>query len=206
MKDALRPRNASSKTSARTLFAALSVLLLLLTACGGDDESPYQRTESPLDPSRALAEIRPQDDGSLLVYTEVVIEAEPEQVWEVLTDFEAMPEWSSTLQGVSGELEDGGEGVAVYLNEGVATEFPHVLSWDDGHSFSWSDEIAFAPGIVDDHRFIVHSTDGDSTLFVQTDQLTGDNADLPAPLLAELLTGSYSLFNQEFKAEVERRF
>ncbi|MCY4195257.1 MAG: SRPBCC domain-containing protein [bacterium] len=159
-----------------------------------------------LDRSRATAEVRPQDDGSLLVYSDIVIEATPEQVWEVLTDFDSMPDWSSSLQGVVGDLSEGGQATAIYLNEGVAQEFPHILSWEEGRSFSWSDPIVFAPGIVDHHRFVVDSTDGSATLFVQTDQLTGDDAALPASVLAELLRGAYAQFNQELKAEVERRF
>ncbi len=159
-----------------------------------------------LDRSRATAEVRPQDDGSLLVYSDIVIEATPEQVWEVLTDFDAMPDWSSSLQGVVGDLSDGGQATAIYLNEGAPQEFPHILTWEEGRSFSWSDPLAFAPGIVDHHRFIVDRTDGSATLFVQTDQLTGDDANFPASVLAGFLRGLYAQFNQELKAEVERRF
>ncbi len=159
-----------------------------------------------LDRSRATAEVRPQDDGSLLVYSDIVIEATPAQVWEVLTDFDAMPDWSSTLQGVVGDLSDGGQATATYLANDVPQEFPHILSWQEGRSFSWSDPLVFAPGIVDHHRFIVDSTDGSATLFVQTDQLTGDDPNFPASALAAVLSGSYAQFNQELKAEVERRF
>ncbi|WP_419927017.1 SRPBCC family protein [Candidatus Poriferisocius sp.] len=159
-----------------------------------------------LDRERATAEVRPQDDGSLLVYSDIVIEATPEQVWEVLTDFEAMPDWSSSLQGVVGDLSDGGQATAIFLSEGELSEFPHILTWEEGRSFSWSDELLFAPGIVDHHQYIVDRTDGVATLFVQTDQLTGDNATFPAGVLAGFLQGLYAQFNQELKAEVERRF
>lgn len=158
-----------------------------------------------LDLDRATAEVRPQDDGSLLVYSDIVIEATPAQVWAVLTDFDAMSDWSSSLQGVVGDLSDGGQATAIFLSQGALQEFPHVLSWDEGRSFGWSDPLAFAPGIVDDHRYIVDRTDGVSTLFVQTDQLAGDDEAFPASVLAEFLRGSYATFNQELKAEVERR-
>jgi len=159
-----------------------------------------------LDRSRATSEVRTQEDGSLLVYTDIVIEATPAQVWEVLTDFESMPDWSSSFQGITGDVSDGGQATAIYLNEGAPQEFPHVLSWEEGRSFSWSDPLAFAPGIVDDHHFTVDRTDGSATLFVQTDQFTGDSTVFPASTLADLLSGAYAQFNQELKAEVERRF
>ncbi len=172
-------------------------------------EAPTTTTAAPkemLDPIRQTAEIRPQDDGSLLVYTEIVIEATPEQVWEVLTDFDTMPQWSSTFQGLTGDLSDGGQATATFTTPDGTFPFPHVISWDEGLSFSWSDPILFAPGITDDHRYVVDSTDGEATLFVQTDQLTGDNDALPAAELAETLRVLYVVFNEEFKAEVESRY
>ncbi len=158
-----------------------------------------------LDPQRSTAEVRTLDDGSLLAYTEVVIEATPEQVWAVLTDFETMPDWSFTFQGLTGDLSDGGEAVATYIVEGAPLEFPHVIDWEEGRSFGWSDPILFAPGIVDDHRFVIDRTDGERTLFIQTDTLTGDDPNFPAAILAEQLVTSYEFFNQQLKTEVERR-
>ena len=159
-----------------------------------------------LDPIGALAEVRPQDDGSLQVYSEIVIAATPEQVWDVLTDFESMPDWSDTFQGLAGNLAEGGEAVATFLIEDQTLPFPHVLTWEDGRWFGWSDELLFAPGIVDDHLYIVDRTDGTNTLFIQIDTLTGDSADYPAAVLADQLVQAYSWFNQQLKAEVERRF
>ena len=159
-----------------------------------------------LDPIGALAEVRPLDDGSLQVYSEIVIAATPEQIWEVLTDFETMPEWSGSFQGLAGDLTDGGEAVATFLAEGQAFPFPHVLSWEEGRSFGWSDPLAFAPGIVDDHHYIIDRTDGTNTLFIQIDTLTGDDAGYPAAVLADQLVQGYAWFNQQLKTEVERRF
>ena len=34
------------------------------------------------------------------VFTQIEIEATREQVWSVLTDFEKMPEWSSSFQSI----------------------------------------------------------------------------------------------------------
>ncbi len=159
-----------------------------------------------LDPTGALAEVRTQDDGSLQVYSEIVIAATPEQIWDVLTDFATMPEWSDTLQGLTGDLADGGEAVVTFLAEGQALPFPHVLIWEEGRSFGWSDPLAFAPGIVDDHHYIIDRTDGTNTLFIQIDTLTGDNDAYPAAVLADQVVQGYAWFNQQLKTEVERRF
>ena len=42
------------------------------------------------------------------VFAEIEIKAIRERVWKVLTDFEKMPEWSSSFQGVAGEFKKGG--------------------------------------------------------------------------------------------------
>ena len=57
------------------------------------------------------------------VYTSILIDAASAEVWRVLTDFENMSVWSSeTLQGMSGELEDGGSVVITFLLASMTTE------------------------------------------------------------------------------------
>lgn len=57
------------------------------------------------------------------VYTSILIDAASAEVWRVLTDFENMSAWSSeTLQGMSGELEDGGSVVITFLLASMTTE------------------------------------------------------------------------------------
>ena len=40
------------------------------------------------------------------IFTQIEIEATREQVWSVLTDFEKMPEWSSSFQGIKGFIQN----------------------------------------------------------------------------------------------------
>ena len=41
------------------------------------------------------------------VFTEIEIDATADQVWAVLTDFEKLPEWSSSFQGVNKHMALG---------------------------------------------------------------------------------------------------
>jgi hypothetical protein len=41
--------------------------------------------------------------------TEIEIEAPPDRVWAVLTDFESYPEWNPFIASFGGELTEGGE-------------------------------------------------------------------------------------------------
>ena len=193
--------------------AALTVAVSF-AACGGDDDAepaaPTTTASVPaadgeLDADRATSEIRPGDDGSVTAYTDIVIAAPADEVWAVLTDFDAMSAWSSTFVGLTGDLVDGGSATARYVVNGDTLEFPRTISWQAGRSFGWSDEVSFAPGIVDDHRFVIESTDGTNTLFVQVDTFSGSN-DESAPIdVANDLIGGYATFNRELEAEVESR-
>ena len=41
------------------------------------------------------------------LYTEIEIDASPEQVWNILTDFTRLPEWNPFMQRASGVLKTG---------------------------------------------------------------------------------------------------
>ena len=181
------------------LFLSLVILSTVLISCSQDDEFMpcLAKAESGNITSRA--------DGSAGVYTSIVINARPEQVWEVLIDFSTMPNWSSSFQGLQGDISDGGQANALFLVEGNPVPFPHRLIWEEGKRFGWSDEILFAPGVVDYHLYVVEPC-GDQTLFIQTDNFTGTNEMFPPQALATILLDGYQAFNRELKAEVEKRF
>jgi len=54
-------------------------------------------------------------DDTNTVFIEIEINATCEQVWSVLTDWKKLPEWSSSLQGVSPEIIKKGEMSTAYL-------------------------------------------------------------------------------------------
>ena len=48
------------------------------------------------------------------LHTEIEIDASPEDVWRVLTDFDKYPEWNSFIKSASGEITVG-EKLQVYI-------------------------------------------------------------------------------------------
>lgn len=144
--------------------------------------------------------------------TSIVIDRSTAQVWEVLTDFDTMPNWSSTFQGLTGDVRDGGEIEALYLTpdpmtgEPMLVGFPHVLSYTEGVEFSWSDPLVGLPGIVDEHIFRVEALSDCQTRFIQNDTFQGTDPNVTTEVLANFAIDSYAVFNAELKAEVESRF
>lgn len=135
------------------------------------------------------------------IHSEIVIDASPDEVWGVLTDWERLPEWSPTLQSVQGDVRDGQRVKCVYNFRGNLFKPEHVLLYSPGKEFGWSDPIL--PGLTDRHMFRVEALEDGRTRFVQEDEVRG----VLSPVLGwyflnEMLT-SYPSFNEALKLRVE---
>ncbi|MEM7134153.1 MAG: SRPBCC domain-containing protein [Chloroflexota bacterium] len=142
------------------------------------------------------------EDGNWAVHTEIEIDASPQKVWQVLTDFEKIGEWSPALRGLRGELKDGAKVECDYFWSGKVNKLTHTLIVEDGVMFGWSDPVI--PLTKDYHVYKVSPIgDGQRTLFAQTDRITG----LLSPIIAKSFTAqmleTYTEFNQCLKERVE---
>lgn len=197
-------------TRPRAMTIAISSIMIcgpLMSACGDaepiatctpDDTLPVETDD--------VVELGVQHYG---LTTEIVIDAPAEHVWSVLTDWEQMPTWSSTFQGISGDIRDGGQVVARYLNQGQILEIPHTLIFEEGVKFGWSDptgpseEEPFG-GFVDHHIFEVEAISACQSRFIQSDNFEGEgNATFDAEGIAHFLVPVYQVFNAELKAQAE---
>ncbi len=144
------------------------------------------------------------------VYTDIVIDASQEEVWTVLTDWANMPNWSSSLQGLSGDIRDGGSVVATFIaidpttGDPLSIDLPHTLIYEEGVLFGWADPLALVPGITDNHLYRLEAISECQTRFIQTDEFQGTNPDFTTEVLATLSETGYNEFNAELKAEVEK--
>ena len=175
-------------------------VVLFFSSCSDDDDICVPDLTLRVDSS----EVTMIAADHYAVYTEVIINASAEETWEVLTDFANMPNWSSTFQGLSGDIRDGGQVVANFLVQGDLLGFPHTLRFIDGVEFGWSDPIIGFDGIVDNHIYRVEAISDCQSRFIQTDEFRGSNPNVTLGDFAGLTIQSYQLFNQELKAEVEQ--
>ena len=173
---------------------------------GSDSADGSSSGAEGLDPDRETEEVNELGEDQWQAYTDIVIEATPEQVWEVLTDFDAMPTWSSSLQRIDGELSDGASVVVTFIIFEMTFELDHTLIYVDGERYGWADPVLGFDGVTDHHLYIVGETDGTHTLFIQEDTYTGTSEAATAQDLAEMTAPVYSTFNRELEAEVEARF
>ncbi len=179
-----------------------SISLNTFVSCSSDDESSTCKPDLSL--QTETSNVRSISANHHAVYTDIVINRSSEQIWAVLTDFEKMPNWSSSFQGLKGDIRNGESIVSLFLNEGKINEFPHTLIYEEGVQFGWSDPIMIFPGIRDNHRYKVEAISPCQSRFIQTDDFSGTDANTTTEEFAQLTLESYKKFNQELKAEVEK--
>ena len=125
--------------------------------------------------------------------TETEIDAPPEQVWQVLTDFRAYPEWNPFIRSIEGEPKVG-SGLKLRIEQpgGRAMTFkPKVRAAEPARELRWLGRLLL-PGLVDgDHRLALEPLDGGRSKFIQSERFSG--------LLIGLLTNTLAATEQGFE-------
>lgn len=141
------------------------------------------------------------------IYTDIEINATPEQVWSVLTDTKSYKNWAAFLVEIKGEIKDGNSITVVFQinpKKNKQTTIDHIISVTEGKEFFWAEK---GPGgITDNHHFRVESTNDGKTRFIQSDELKDGITWLMGGNLSKMYGKGYQSFNHNLKAEVEQRF
>ncbi len=141
------------------------------------------------------------------IYTDIIIDATPEQVWSVLTDTASYKNWAAFLVDIQGEIKDGEKITADFKTnpkKEKLTTIEHTISVDEGKEFYWAEK---GPGgIRDNHHFKVESIGDGRTRFIQSDEIMKGITWLMGANLSKLYAEGYQAFNRKLKVEVEQRF
>lgn len=145
------------------------------------------------------------EDNSSTVFTEIEINATPEQVWSVLTDWKKLSEWSSSFVGISADEMRKGERFMVYFKNpltGKSIEFERICTaYVECRMFSWSGE--FTSGVTDNHIYMLEPTENGTTIFKQEDGIHGKHSKLLNLLGKQHMQSMYKKFDRELKVRVE---
>lgn len=115
---------------------------------------------------------------------EAEIDAPPERVWELLTDFASFPRWNPFIRKASGRVAVGQQlDIQLRLYSWGLTRFrPVVTVAKPGQELRWLATM-IRPGVFDvDRYFVLEPLEGGRTRFIQ-----GENCSGP---LAPILLGS----------------
>lgn len=109
------------------------------------------------------------------IKTEIVINATPQKVWQILMNHEAHPEWNPFIRQISGSTE-----VGEYLNVTVQSEGnkpmefqPVVLVNKENREFRWVGKLMIK-GIADgEHYFLLEEVGSDQVKLTHGENFTG---------------------------------
>ncbi|MEO1448240.1 MAG: SRPBCC domain-containing protein [Bacteroidota bacterium] len=94
------------------------------------------------------------------IETEINIQATPAQVWAVLTDFAAYPDWNPFIKSIEGEVAEGNKIKAVITD---FTFRPRVLSFKENKELVWLGNFGIRGLFDGEHHFEIEDN-GDGTV------------------------------------------
>lgn len=136
------------------------------------------------------------------IRTETVIDAEPAEVWETLTDLDSWSEWNPFITEASGIPEVGQKlNMRFHPPGGMAMKMkPRVTRSEKAQELRWLGHLG-VPGVFDgEHYFQLRPGSGGGTLLVQGEKFTG----LTVPLFGGVLKKSEKGFEMLNEALRER--
>jgi hypothetical protein len=136
---------------------------------------------------------------------EIDIDAPPERVWAVVTDFASYPEWNPFIRRISGELEVGSKlEVQIEPPEGRAMTFkPTVRAVEVNRELRWLGRL-LVPRVFDgEHSLRIEQLDGGRSRFVQSERFSGLLVGLFGGTLAKTETG-FEQMNAALRTRVEQ--
>jgi hypothetical protein len=138
--------------------------------------------------------------------TEIEINASPERVWQLLTDFASFPQWNPFIRQASGEPGKGAQ-LQVYLQPSGAkgmTFRPKVLKAEPNRELRWLGHFLI-PGLFDgEHSFTIEPLEAGRVRFVQREIFTGLLVPLFARGLDKDTRRGFEEMNQALKLRAER--
>ncbi len=109
------------------------------------------------------------------LHTEIEIDAAPDRVWSILTDFAAYPEWNPFIRFIRGTAEQGARLEMRIQPSGAKgmTFRPTVVVADAGREFRWLGRVLL-PGLFDgEHRFVLEPIAAGKVRFQQSERFSG---------------------------------
>ncbi len=142
------------------------------------------------------------------IHTEIEINASPETVWQVLSDFASYPAWNPVITRING-TPTVGEKISFTIQAAPFVQIPIPLCEilvASGRELRWKGP---ALPLIDqvlsgEHYFIVQEAGPKKVRFVHGESFTGYVASVLEPILQQRLTESYSTMNRALKERCER--
>ena len=132
------------------------------------------------------------------------IDAPPERVWAIITDFDSFPQWNPFVKQISGRPEEGSKldvRIAPPGKRGMRFK-PTVVTADRNRELAWLGHVGI-PGVFDgEHHFEIQDLGGGRARFIQREVFKGVLVGLMGGTLDQTLEG-FRHMNQALKQRAE---
>jgi hypothetical protein len=138
--------------------------------------------------------------------TEILINATPEKVWSVLTDFENYKNWNPFIKSIKGKVEAGKIIEArIEPPDGQAMTFkPKILVFEKNKELRWLGHFIFKGLFDGEHIFELIDNGNQTTTFIQREIFNGILVSLFKKMLDTNTVNGFNLMNQKLKEESEK--
>jgi hypothetical protein len=140
------------------------------------------------------------------IKTEILINAAPQKIWGVFTDFGNYPNWNPFIRSVTGEVAVGNTVIARLLPPGAKgmTFKPTILVCETNKEIRWLGHLLFAGLFDGEHTFeLIDNGDG-TTTFKQSEKFNGILVPLFKKMIDENTTQGFNAMNKKLKELVEQ--
>lgn len=135
------------------------------------------------------------------INTEIVINASPEKVWAVFTDFKEYPKWNRFVNAISGDMIVGKK-IKIVV-QGMKIQ-PELLVYEKNKELRWVGHL-LVNGIFDgEHYFVLVDNGNGTTTFKHGEKFKGILIPLLKNYLENKMKKSYYKMNEKLKEQVEK--
>lgn len=140
------------------------------------------------------------------IRTEIIINATPDKVWAILTDFKNYPQWNPFIKSIEGQADVGNKITARIEppNAKGMTFKPKVLVFATNKELRWLGHFLFAGLFDGEHKFeLIDNGDG-TTTFVQSEKFKGILTPFFKKMLDNNTKKGFEAMNQKLKELAEQ--
>ncbi|MFN8349260.1 MAG: SRPBCC domain-containing protein [Spirosomataceae bacterium] len=140
------------------------------------------------------------------ISTEITINAAPQKVWAILTDFDNYSHWNPFIKSITGPVAVGKTITArIEPPEAQGMTFrPTVLAFEVNREFRWRGQL-FLPGLFDgEHSFQLTDNGDGTTTFRQSELFEGILVPLFKKMLDINTVNGFNLMNEALKKLAEK--
>ena len=109
------------------------------------------------------------------IKTEILINATPEKVWSILTNFDNYPNWNPFIKSIKGEVKVGNI-ITARIEPREAKEMtfkPKILTFETNKELKWLGHLLFAGLFDGEHKFELIDNGNGTTIFIQSERFKG---------------------------------